>query len=173
MSVQLNQAFPIYYTAEARPFQLNGQNSGAVGASARLSHTFNNSPHRIMGVRMCNTFDLPTDTQGGPPTADQMALWMLCREINDDQEVRLELSQQSVFAQFVNQKALCGKNGEIWHPFATPFVVAGGNDFKLEVRRIIGFPSIGGHPVLPYVSATLICEMLVNSGAEPPVMRRG
>ncbi len=173
MSIQLNQPIPVYYTAESRPFMLNNAPSGAIGAAARLSHSFNNNPHRIMGIRLANTYALPTNAQGGAPTLEQLALWQACREIDDDQEVRLELSQQSVFAQWVNQKALCGYRGEIWHPFATPYLVAGGNDWKLEVRRITGYPTIGGREVLPYVSATLVCEMLVADGTEPAVHRRG
>jgi hypothetical protein len=174
MEVQLNAQYPIYYPMEGRPFMVGSVQSGAAGAMAKLSHSFSNNPHKVYGIRISNTYDLPTN-DGDAPTADQMALWQLCREIDDDQEVQLELSQISIFAQFVNQKQLVGARGIHWHPFACPYVIAGGNDFKLTVRRLTPYPEIGGQQILPYVSATLVCGMLASDEFphEGPVRRRG
>lgn len=175
MDLQQRAEYPIYYPLESRPFMIGSVQSGASGASAKLSHSFNNYPHKVYGIRISNWYEFVTGDDG-PPTAAEIAQWQAMRLIDDDQEVRLELSALSVFAQYVNQKQLCGAGGVHWHPFAAPYIVAGGNDFKIEVRRLVSYPvTVGATTILPYCSATLVCGLFAEGplSGEPPTRRRG
>lgn len=176
METQLRAEYPIYYPMESRPFFIGSIQSGAEGATAKLSHSFSNNPHRVYGIRISNWYEFVTPVGQDALTQAQIAEWLAMRELDDEQEVKLELSQLSVFAQFVHQRQLCGSRGVHWHPFSAPYTVQGGNDFKIEVRRLVSYPTVvGGTTIKPYCSATLVCGLFAAGplNDEPALRRRG
>jgi hypothetical protein len=168
------QALPIYYRLEAREFMLGSVRSGLFGATARLSYTLTNDPHLIRGIRIVNTYDLPND-EGGPTEA-QLALWMACREIDDDQALTLQIGQQNSVINGVHQRLVTGRRGDLWHNFAHPWPAAGGDTLSIELSRLVSYPVvIGTQPILPVAHVTLWCERLVDGdfAHQPPVRRVG
>lgn len=165
--------YPIYYPVEPRPLQLSGQNSGAAGAFAKLSFAFPTAVHLVYGLRISNYYPLPEGAD-----ADAVAVWQACRRyVDNDQTIALDISQQSIFVGNTVQSHVVGQDGFYWHPFPTPFVIAGGNNFGITVTRLTAYPDLiidqENVPILPMVGATLVCAVFRGDMATRPPMRRG
>ncbi len=148
------QLFPKYYTMGPVPFARDGVPSGAVGATAVLSHPLSNFPQILYGVRISNIYPLPAAAD-----ATHMQQYRAYKEwLDGEQTVGINLSQQNVTAQPMLQSQLVGKGDSVWHPFPAPYPMAGGNSVNLEIRRLTGYPPFieSGEVIEPVVFATLL-----------------
>lgn len=164
------QEFPFYYSMPPVEFRnANGVASGAVGARARTSRDISNWPHLLIGIRIDNTYPLPSTAD-----ADSVARYRACKEyIDDEQTVRIDLAQQNVTADLVLQAALCGRTGSAdWHPFPVPFPMAGSNNIAVEVQRVTPYPQIADADVLPTLQVTLVAAVFHADRLTTAVHRR-
>jgi hypothetical protein len=146
------QAFPLYYDAAGAFLDATGAPSGAVGARARIQRELNNFPHLVYGVRLENVYAL-----GDEPTPADVDRFRAAKEFLDGlQEIEITLTQQNVVAQPTVQVNLVGRQGINWHPFASPFPMAGGNQFQLTATRLVGYPTLSDEPILPTLRCTLV-----------------
>lgn len=154
------QTFPIYYPIGPKPFlDGNGEPSGAVGARAELEKDLSNFPHMFIGIRIDNIYNIPSE-EGVDPTADVVQLYRALKEwVDGEQSITINLSQQSISVDKLLQVQLTGRNGENWHPFPSPFPMAGGNNITIDVERSTSYPLLGGEPVTPVVRASLLAAV--------------
>lgn len=157
--------YPILYGIEPRPFQLSGSPSGAAGAIAKLSFALPTNVHFIYGMRISNYYALPDNAD-----AAAVARFEACKRwVDDDQMLKLDLSQQSIFVNDVKQNQVIGANGIHWHPFPVPYRIQGGNNYGITVTRLTSYPTIAGAAVLPTVCITLVSGVFKGEmGTEPP-----
>ena len=148
------QVFPIYYNMGPTGFVgADGQPSGAAGARASLSKEISNFPHLLYGIRIENTYELPDNA-----TEAQIAYYEALKQFTDgEQTVRISLAQQNITANETVQTTLCGSR-QYWHPFASPFPMAGGNTVECDIQRITGYGAFPGlqEQILPQVHVTLV-----------------
>lgn len=163
------QWFPIYYSMGPESFRTgSGTASGEAGATARLSKSIPNWPIMFLGLRLTNVYGLP-DSE---PSADDIARYELSRKYLDDlQTIKISLSQQSIAVEETIQVQVTGKSGVYWAPFPVPFPMAGGNNIAVDVRRSVGYPTIGGEAVTPQVQGTMICAVARNNEQTMQVLR--
>ncbi len=169
------QLFPKYYSMGPVALTVDGSPSGAAGAVAVLTKELSNFPHILYGVRISNTYELPTTTiglpVGTPATAEQVIAQLehyerMKRFVDVEQTVTINLSQQNITGQAMLQGQLCGQSGTVWHPFPAPYPMAGGNNVNVEVRRVTSYPNYplldsdvdpaAPIPVTPVVFGTLL-----------------
>lgn len=162
---ELRQRIPIYYPADPASFRNGSSNSGAAGARAAVTFDIPNDPHLIYGVRLVVTCPLPFVE----PTEAQLRLFQAAQTIYDDNLIRIDISQLSMAAISIHQRALCGSDGVVWHPFPDPFPAAGGNKWTITATRLTSLPD-GYEPLL---SASLVTTRLTGKMAEGPSIRRG
>jgi len=163
------QVFPFYYDATAPFLDSNGAPSGAAGAVASLRRELNNFPHLFFGVRIESVYGLPDE-----PTADDLDRFRTAKEwLDDEAEFRIDLAQQNVTAEAITVKGMCGRNGTNWHPFSTPYPMAGGNNIQMTVRRLVGYPTIGDAAVQPVCRVTLVTASFRADMRTVPIHRRG
>jgi hypothetical protein len=150
------QTFPIYYPIGPKPFlDGEGNQSGARGATARLEKDLSNFPHMFIGIRINNVYQLPAEL-----TAEAVQLFRALKEwVDGEQTVSITLSQQNITADKLFQVQLTGREGENWHPFPSPYPMAGGNNIALEIERVTSYPLLGGLPILPVVRASLLAAV--------------
>lgn len=162
------QWFPQYLPFGQVPFaDANGDPSGARGSIARPSRSLPNFPLLFVGIRLNNVFELPTN-----PTALDMQIYEACKRfLDNEQTVKINLSQQNITAEATLQSQLTGNGGIYWSPFAVPFPMAGANNIALEVTRRTPYPQIGGEDVLPVCDASIIALQARNSEQTMPPMR--
>lgn len=150
----LNQGFPLYYSTSAPFLDSEGKPSGGAGAVAELVKELNNFPHIFYGVRLRNVYPMPSID-----LADEFKAVKL---LDADQVVDIDLAQQNVTAQAILQDGLVGGINDAgqtahWHPFPHPYLMAGGNEIRLTVRRLTGYPDLAeDEPVLPTIRLTLV-----------------
>lgn len=150
------QAFPFYYEGTGVFVDSSGALSGAVGARARAQRELNNFPHLIYGVRLSNVYALNDN-----PDATALDRYRTAKEwLDGEQEIEIALTQQNVVAQPIVQINFTGKNGINWHPFPSPYPVAGGNIFQLTATRLVGYPTLGGEEIHPTLRVTLVTVVL-------------
>lgn len=158
---QMNaQWFPQYFPMGPKAFQDGaGAPSGLVGATAELSKDIPNWPIQFLGLRLTNVYPLPES----PGDLDVALYTALKRFVDDEQTVRISLSQQNITAEPTLQVQLTGKSGVYWAPFPIPFPMAGGNNIAVSVVRSTSYPALGGEPVEPQVYATILAVQARNS----------
>lgn len=168
-ALQDPEAFPLYYETDA-DFLLDNVASGAQGALARLTRDLNNFPHVVYGVRIWNVWTLPV---GADAAAVELARYV--REwIEPEQTVEIQLAQENVTAQPTLQPNMMGRGGLHWHPFPKPYLMAGGNQFRIIVRRTTGYPQISDTDILPRCHATLVTVVSrADYDTVPPTRRHG
>jgi len=152
------QTFPIYYPIGPKQFlDGTGQPSGAVGTRARFTRDLSNFAHMFIGIRISNTYELPQ-----LPTADEIARFRACKEFVDgEQTITINLAQQNIVVEPTLQSQITGLDGIHWHPFPTPFPMAGANNISIEVQRATSYPQIReGEPVIPEVRMVLLAVVL-------------
>lgn len=177
-SKALDQGFPLYYSLSAAFLDSEGDPSGAVGARAELVRELNNFPHIFYGVRIRNVYALPD--------VDLAAAFAAARLVDNDQVVEIQLAQQNITAQALLQDELVGghagvSGGVHWHPFPHPYLMAGGNNVRLVVTRLNGYPDLDeDNPVLPVCRAALVTAVfrkgfrtVAPPGVFPPEGSRG
>ena len=159
------QWFPQYFPLGPTAFVQSGNvPSGAAGSIARLNKDIPNWPILFLGVRLTNTYELPTT-----PTELDLRTYELSKQwLDGAQSVEVKLSQQNIMSDPMQQDQLVGRQGFYWAPFGVPFPMAGGNNISLSLIRTLGYPSLdtGGTPapILPVVHATLICAVAKKNG---------
>ena len=88
--------------------------------------------------------------------------------LDNDQSVRIDLAQQNIVAQATLQDHIIGGNagdgGQTlhWHPFPKPYLFAGGNEVRVVLQRLTGYPTLdaeGEFPVLPTARVTLVTSV--------------
>jgi hypothetical protein len=155
--VQQNvQWFPIYYPMGPTSFlDGDGEPSGAVGATARLSREIPNWPILFLGIRLSNVY-----TIGTAPSNDDVNLFnVLKRHVDGEQTVRISLSQQNITAEATLQLQVTGKDAFYWAPFPYPYPMAGGNNIAVEVRRVTAYPTLGGEDIEPQLFGTILAQV--------------
>lgn len=162
------QWFPQYLPFGPVPFQdAGGDPSGAARSTATLSRDIPNFPILFVGLRINNAFELPTS-----PTELDMRIYEASKRfIDNEQTVRVQLSQQNITAEPTFQAQLTGNGGIYWSPFSVPFPMAGGNNVSVELVRITGYPDLSNGPILPRVHCTMIALQARNSEQTMPPMR--
>lgn len=162
------QWFPQYLPFGPVPFaDAEGNPSGARGAQARPSRSLPNFPLLFVGIRINNVFELPDQ-----PTALDMQIYEACKRfLDNEQTVRINLSQQNITSEATLQSQVTGNGGIYWSPFAVPFPMAGANNISLEIVRRTPYPQIGGEPVLPVCDASILALQARNSEQTMPPMR--
>lgn len=163
------QWFPIYYSMGPESFtNSQGVASGAAGSQVRLSKSIPNWPIMFLGLRLTNVYGFPNDE----PTTGDVERFDTCRRYLDDlQTIRITLSQQSIASEETLQVQVTGKSGVYWAPFPVPFPMAGGNTVAVDIRRSVGYPTIGDEPVTPQVQGTMICAVARNNEQTMQVLR--
>jgi hypothetical protein len=148
------QLFPKYYSMGPVALTVDGSPSGAAGAVAVLTKELSNFPHILYGVRISNTYDVPTN----PDAGEIRQFTMMKSFIDVEQTVTINLSQQNITGQAMLQAQLTGYAGTVWHPFPAPYPMAGGNNVNIEVRRVTSYPNYlaDDRAVTPVVFATLL-----------------
>lgn len=151
------EAFPLYYPLSA-PFMVDGTPTGAVGARAELVKTINNFPHIFYGVRIRNVYPLPS--------VELADAFRAVRLLDNDQTIRIDLAQENITAQATLQDLVVGGSsgdgGQVvhWHPFPKPYLLAGGNEIRVELQRLTGYPNLDDdNPVLPVARAALVTSV--------------
>lgn len=163
------QWFPIYYSMGPTSFKdSTGTASGAAGATVRLSKAIPNWPIMFLGLRITNVYGFPNDE---PTTADLARFDTSRRYLDDLQTIRITLSQQSIASEETLQVQVTGKSGVYWAPFPVPFPMAGGNSVNVDIRRSVGYPTIGDEAVLPQAQGTMICAVARNNEQTMQVLR--
>lgn len=163
------QWFPIYYSMGPESFtDSQGVASGAAGTTVRLSKAIPNWPIMFLGLRLTNVYGYPNDE---PTTADIARFDSSRRYLDDLQTIRITLSQQSIASEETLQVQVTGKSGVYWAPFPVPFPMAGGNSVSVDVRRSVGYPTIGDEPVTPQLQGTMICAVARNNEQTMQVLR--
>lgn len=169
------EVFPLYYPASA-PFLDDGAGggapSGAAGAQATVNPTINNFPHTFYGVRVRNVYELPD-----PALADAFRAVKL---VDQDQTIRIELAQENVTANATLQDHVVGgaqgsTGGIHWHPFPVPYLLAGGNEVNVVLRRLTSYPLLSVEPeipVLPIAHVTLVTGVHRKDFRTVPPQRR-
>lgn len=154
------QWFPIYYPMGGKAFlDADGAPSGSVGSNAILTKELSNWPILFMGLRITNVYPLPAQ-----PTSLDIDIYEACKNfVDDEQTVRVELSQQNITAEETLQVQVTGKSGVYWAPFAVPFPMAGANNITLTVKRVTPYPQINNALVVPTCFATIVAAVARNS----------
>lgn len=162
------QWFPIYYPMGPRAFQdAAGQPSGAVGAVAELTKDIPNWPILFMGLRITNVYELPSN-----PTELDLRIYTASKAyVDDEQTVRIALSQQNLTAEPTLGVQLYGKSGVYWAPFPVPFPMAGGNNIAVTVQRVTAYPNIQQTQIHPTCFATILAAVARNSEQTVPTRR--
>lgn len=162
------QWFPSYFPMGPKAFQdANGDPSGAVGAVAELTKDISNWPILFMGLRITNVYALPA-----APTDLDVQIYKAAKGyVDDEQTVRIALSQQNITAEATMQVQVTGKSGVYWAPFPVPFPMAGANNIALTVQRVTAYPQIQGVQIVPTCYATIVCAVARNSEQTVPVRR--
>lgn len=157
--IEKRQGFPLYIPSAVTSFALDsGAASGAAGASARIKIDLANRPFILFGIRVVNVWSGPD-----APTAEQVQQMRWMKEaLDDEQTISITLSQQNPVTNRVHQRALCGSQ-TVWHPFPTPFPMAGANMAEVEVRRLLSYPNVGETVILPSVQVVFHGVQLVNN----------
>lgn len=144
-----------------------GEPSGARGATASLSRSLPNFPILFVGLRINNVFELPAQ-----PTELDMRIYEACKRfLDNEQSVRINLSQQNITAEATFQAQLTGQGGIYWSPFPVPFPMAGANNVSVDVVRLTPYPQIDGELIVPRCEATIIALQARNSEQTMPPMR--
>lgn len=163
-----SQWFPIYYPMGPKAFlDADGAPSGAVGSTAILTKELSNWPILFMGLRITNVYPLPAQ-----PTSLDIDTYEVCKNfVDDEQTMRVELSQQNITAEETLQVQVTGKSGVYWAPFPVPFPMAGANDISLTVKRVTPYPQINSALVIPTCFATIVAAVARNSEQTVAVRR--
>jgi hypothetical protein len=163
------QWFPIYYPMGAKAFvDADGAPDGSRGAIAELTKVLSNWPVMFLGLRLTNVYTLPTN-----PTADDLAIFTVCKRfLDDEQTVKVELSQQNITAEPTLQVQLTGKSGVYWAPFPVPFPMAGSNTINVTVTRATGYPEIQDVQIKPVVYGVIVAAVARNSEQTMAPLRR-
>lgn len=148
------QCFPYYYNQSASTFD---DPPGAIaGAEITIPFSLDNFPHMLEGIRVRSTWQGPDN-----PDADELALMTYVKKyVDEEQSLRLELTQQSIIAKAVPQVSVQGNDGFVWHAFPTPFPMAGGNTVNVVIKRLTSYPFLSEQRINPRVDVTLVCRML-------------
>lgn len=162
------QWFPFEYSLGPESFVgSDGAPSGALGAEALLTRPISNFPFLWKGIRVWNTF--PIDAQWG---ANEIALYRAVKEwVDMEQTIKIELTQQNVLSDPILQPLVTGSRGGYWAPFVAPFVMAGGNNITVAIRRATSYPTIGGVTITPQVHVAAVGmtgRELKDSRSQPP-----
>jgi len=132
------QWFPIYQSGEA-PFLLGKDPSGLIGASAKMTIVVDNFPHQLYGVRFDVTYELP------PAIFGQVLDYrrnMRDGGVDDDFDVTIKLSQQSVVGEAAHVRNVRGALGVNQHPWPVPYPLRGANNIAIEARRNSSYAEI-------------------------------
>lgn len=163
------QAFPYYYNSNGNTFQ----NGAIAGEEFTVNFSLDNFPHMLLGLRITNEWQ-PIDDEEDPATADEIALQNFVKQwVDDQQTVRLALTQQSIISKSIPQRIIQGANGEVWHNFPTPFPMAGGNTVDVTVRRLTSYPFLRDQRIVPTVYVSLVVIMLRADRLTMRTIRRG
>ena len=164
------QWFPVYYPMGPKAFlDANGTPSGAVGSVAELTKDISNWPLLFMGLRITNVYALPAT----PSELDLRVFEASKRYVDDEQTVRIALSQQNITAEQTLQVQVTGKSGVYWAPFPVPFPMAGGNDIAVSVTRVTPYSQIDGNLIIPTCFATILAAVARNTEQTVPTRRVG
>ena len=157
------QNFPYYYGAGANAFD----EEAIAGAEITIPFSLDNFPHMIEGIRVRNTWQIPDE-----PTADELALaTFVKRYVDDEQSLRIELTQQSIIAKAIAQPLVQGADGYVYHAFPKPFPMAGGNTINVVIRRLTSYPILGETRINPRVDVAIVCTMLRADRMTMPPLR--
>ena len=126
------QRFPIIYPASAG-FVKDNLPSGAVGATATLTLTFNTRPHMLVGLRLENIYAVPERLQN----IDGIAY---LDKLDEQQDMTTALAQQNIIIRPTLQTLVTGRRGVHWHPFEVPYPFRGGNNIVITVSRLTAYP---------------------------------
>lgn len=161
------EGFPFYYPMDGQFQNANGDPSGDAGATAELSKTITTFPHLLYGLRIRNVYPLPSIEDNNDFVAN--------KRLDADQTVEIKLSQQNITAGGVLQDHITGGGQGItahWHPFPKPYLMAGGNEILIFVRRITSYIPLNGGDVEPRCFATLVTQILRGDRRTVPPHRR-
>lgn len=163
-----SQWFPLYYPMGPKAFlDAQGVPSGDVGAIAELTKSISNWPLLFMGLRITNVYALPAS-----PSELEVRIFETSKKyIDDEQTVRIALSQQNITAEATLQVQLTGKSGVYWAPFPVPFPMAGGNDISVTVQRVSAYPTIDQQQIKPVCFATILAAVARNEAQTVPTRR--
>lgn len=155
------QEFPLIYR-DQQQFMLDGAPSGARGAIANANIPLANAPHLLIGIRLRNVVTVPA---ADVTTALSRKVAIMQAELDEEQVVRVSLSQQNITVGHVLQPLLVGKSGVNWHPFPIPFGFRGNNVIQVEIRRETAYPIFGEGAVLPTIYIALVTTQFVSDFA--------
>jgi hypothetical protein len=161
------QWFPFEYSLGPESFTgSDGAPTGLVGSEARLTRPISNFPFIWKGVRVWNTFPMN-------PQWDVTAIAMfeaVKKWVDPEQSIKIELTQQNVLSDPILQPLVVGQGGGYWAPFVAPFVMAGGNNIDIVIRRATSYPTIGGDAITPqvHVAAVGMTGRKKDSRSQPP-----
>lgn len=162
------QWFPFEYNLGPESFLgADGSPTGTVGSEATLSRPISNFPFIWKGIRIWNTFPMNSDWG-----ADAVQLFRVVKEwVDIEQTIKIELTQQNVLSDPILQPLVIGKGGEYWAPFVAPFVMAGGNNINISIRRATSYPDIDDDVITPqvHVAAVGMTGRKADSRTQPPV----
>jgi hypothetical protein len=125
------QWFPIYHSGEA-PFMVSGVRSGAIAAEATVSITIDTYPELVYGVRFDCSYELPAAIFGQAPSFKQQ---MREGGVDDDYDVTIRLSQQSVVGTRAHVRNIQGSLGFNRHPWPVPYPLRGTNKIEITAKR--------------------------------------
>jgi hypothetical protein len=132
------QWFPIYHSGEA-PFQISGARSGIIAAEAVLTITIDTYPELVYGIRFDTSYELPPAIFGQAPAFKQQ---MREGGVDDDYDVTIKLSQQSVATTRAHVRNVQGALGVNRHPWPVPYPLRGSNKIEITARRNSSYPEL-------------------------------
>ena len=163
-----SQWFPVYYPMGPRSFlDGDGQPTGAANSIAELTKDVPNWPILFQGLRITNVYALPNQ----PSELDIRTFEASKRYLDDEQTVRIDISQQNITAEPTLQVQLTGKSGVYWAPFPIPFPMAGGNNVTIRIQRVTAYPQLNQTQIQPVVFATILASQARNRDQTMPTRR--
>lgn len=171
-TVYTPEEFPLYYESTEEFTDGDGLPSGARGAVAEHLIELNNYPHIAYGLRVVNHYALDQAFLNANPG---FKAFVEDGGFNEEQRVAIDFAQQNITARPIHQRTLTGKGGINWHPFPTPYLLRGGNQVRVTIRRLQNYPQflVGEElrDILPTAEVTLVTGVLVSDrfpAAGPP-----
>lgn len=138
------QWFPVLQSEEA-PFLVQGEPSGAKGATAKVTITLDTYPHLLYGFRFDVSYEIPPSVFGQVPAFKRD---MRDGGVDDDYDVTILLTQQNIASKPTHVRNVRGAKGTNQHPLAVFYPLRGTNNITIEAVRNSSYAQIRAGDVL-------------------------
>jgi len=167
------QKFSLAYPGEAAFQPPDGGAVITAGSVARITIPLTTKPYALTSIRIRNLYEIPPEgVEFGPEGATTLfnapQLVDYFARIDDDQDVKVDLSQQNVVVDPANQALLQGAKGIHWHPLSCPYPFRGGNNIVLRVVRRTPYPPEVGQVICQAVITGWQYSASQAPGGTPP-----